>query len=302
MNDIVKSWGLMVLAVLLFSTFEICSKFLGFMSPWQITFTRFLVGGLVLLPPALLRMHGRGYSWSVRKTLWAFGLGFINIVVSMGFIQMGLVSADASVTAIIFSANPVFIFLFARLILKERISAKMLTGGLCGVFGISIILFSLKKGGEMTSFTGPLFVALSAFVFALYVVLGKKFIKDSGADSLVVTAFTFMAGSILLAPILLFMDIPLFPDVSRAPFAFLWMSVMVTGAAYVFLFQGLSKLPAAAGSLLYFVKPPIASLFAWVMLGEHLPAATILAMIIILLGVLIASVDSIAPVKEAERG
>ncbi len=84
-----------------------------------------------------------------------------------------------------------------------------------------------------------------------------------------VTAFTFIAGSLLLAPALVFMDIPLFPDVSRAPFAFLWMSVMVTGAAYVFLFQGLSKLPAAAGSLLYFVKPPIASCFAWIMLGEH---------------------------------
>jgi drug/metabolite transporter (DMT)-like permease len=292
----------MVLTVLLFSTFEICSKFLGFMSPWQITFTRFFVGGVVLLPPALLRMHSRRYSWSVKKTLWAFGLGFINIVVSMGLIQMGLVSADASVTAIIFSANPVFIFLFARLILQERISAKMFMGGLCGLLGIFIILFSAKNGGEVTSFAGPALVALAAFVFALYVVLGKKFIKESGADSLVVTAFTFIAGSLLLAPVLLLMDIPLFPDVSRAPFAFFWMSVMVTGAAYVFFFQGLSKLPAAAGSLLYFVKPPIASCFAWIMLGEHPSAATILAMVIILLGVFMASMDSIAPAKEAERG
>ncbi|MGL4369028.1 MAG: EamA family transporter, partial [Spirochaetota bacterium] len=74
----------LVVTILLFSTFEVTSKVLApYMNPLQITFSRFLIGGIVLLPFALARMKRKHLELSVRDFTNIGLLGFVNIVVSM---------------------------------------------------------------------------------------------------------------------------------------------------------------------------------------------------------------------------
>ena len=76
--------------ILLFSTFEVVSKLLSpRMGPVQITFSRFLIGGILLLPLAIWRLRKRTLPWTWRQTGGVCLLGFVNIVVSMGLVQLG---------------------------------------------------------------------------------------------------------------------------------------------------------------------------------------------------------------------
>lgn len=133
-------------------------------------------------------------------------LGFVNIVVSMGLIQYGLLYATASTSAVIFSSNPVFVALFAWLILNEKIDRTKVVGMVIGIAGV-IILFSDRLGISFASAAGPLLIIGSAVVFALYTVLGKR-LTIKGTDSLVMTSLSFIAGSLMLLPAMLIMEIP----------------------------------------------------------------------------------------------
>lgn len=140
-----------------------------------------MLGGLVLLPFAAIRMKNRKAHAAID-------------------------CRNLSTSAVIFSSNPVFVALFAWLILSERIHSSKIIGMLVGIAGV-IILFSDRLGLSFASAEGPLLIFGSAVVFALYTVLGKR-LTLGGTDSLVMTSLSFTAGSLMLLPAMLIMKIP----------------------------------------------------------------------------------------------
>ena len=110
------------LATLFFSTMEVALKDIaGQFNPVQITMTRFLVGGVALLPFALRALRRRGVSLSGQDAAHFALLGFLGIFISMTLYQLAVENANASVVAVLFSCNPVFVLIFARLLLGARI-------------------------------------------------------------------------------------------------------------------------------------------------------------------------------------
>lgn len=285
-----RSIGLacLVITILLFSTFEVVSKFLSpHMNPLQITFTRFVIGGAVLLPFALYRMKRIHLVLSKTDFIYIGMLGFINIVVSMGLIQLGLVYTNASVCAVLFSVNPLFVVLFAKPMLGERITINKSIGLFLGLSGVTILFFESLSRKTSTVY-GLLLISGAALFFALYTVMGKKVINERGIDSLVVTAFSFLIGSIFLVPVQLLLRSPMFPDVSAVIPHLLYMSIAITGIAYVLYFEGLSRLEAGAGSMLYFAKPAIASVLAIIVLHERPGINLFIGIAVIAAGILIS--------------
>lgn len=264
-----KGFIYLCITVILFSTFEVASKLVGSgLHPLQISFLRFILGGLVLLPFAVIRMKRRGVKLTLRLAAETSLLGFVNIVVSMGLIQYGLLYANASTSAVIFSSNPVFVALFAWLILGEKIDIFKILGMGVGIVGV-ILLFSDKLGLSAASALGPLLVMGSAVVFALYTVLGKR-LTVKGMDSLVMTSLSFIAGSLMLLPAMLVMKIPVLAfDAALVPLI-LYLGIAVSGIAYMSYFYGLANVNTSTGSLIYFVKPVLAALFSVIILHESL--------------------------------
>lgn len=282
--------GVLCLAatILLFSSFEVTSKLLSPpLAPLQITLSRFAIGGLALLPFALGRMARRGWRLTGRAAAGAALLGFVNIVVSMGLVQLGISYSSASASAALFSANPLLVVFFARPLLGERITAAKIGGAVLGLSGAAIILGGGFSAGTRDGL-GLLLVAGAAAAFALYTVLGKRIIAASGLDSLAVTAFSFVAGSAMLVPIMLAAGVPLVPDAAPVLPQLLYMSLAVTGLAYVLYFEGLSRLEAGAGSMLYFAKPALAAIIAALVLGEKPGWPLFLGMLVIASGILLS--------------
>ena len=158
-----------IITALVFVTLEPVSKLIANdVSPFGITFWRFAIGSLVLIPPAVTKIKREKLHISMRDMGVMTMLGILFICISMIALQVAVKIADApSLIAIIFSANSVFTIIFAVLIVKEKMTwQKWCTLALC-ITGV-IICADFGSGTNLTSILLAIFAALS---FSLYSVL-----------------------------------------------------------------------------------------------------------------------------------
>ena len=167
-----RGYLFIALATLFFSTMEIALKEVaGLFNPVQLNLTRFLIGGLVLIPFARRMLRKRGVRIDGLSLVKLAGLGFLGIVVSMTLYQLAVENTNASVVAVLFSCNPVFVLVFAGLILRTQILRQHVMALVLECLGILILINPLDTS---ISTAGITFTLLSTAVFALYAVLGTK--------------------------------------------------------------------------------------------------------------------------------
>ena len=180
-----------LITTLLFSSMEVALKCIaGQLNPIQLNFSRFLVGGLVLVPLAVRELKKRRLSLDGRALGTFALLGLMGIAVSMSLYQLAVTRVQASVVGVLFSSNPVFVTLFAFLLLRESISKNQLLGLALDVVGIVLIIqpWHLKLDA-----LGVTYILLGTLLFALYGVCGKRQCARFGG--LVVSCFSFLLGA-----------------------------------------------------------------------------------------------------------
>jgi drug/metabolite transporter (DMT)-like permease len=268
--------------VFLFSTYEVVSKTLvGKIDPFQVNFIRFFIGGLLLF----LFLLWKGEVAVSKKDLLLLGLvGIINVVASMNLLQMSLYvqGAKASVAAVIFSSNPIFVFAFSALLDKEKLHAHKLLGLLLGILGI-LVVFLEKLDFRTLDIKSPLLALLSAVFYGLYTVIGRK--ASVRVGSLKMNSYSFLIGSLCLLPFLLLFKIPVISFDTSGIVQLAYLAVMVTGLAYLTYFMGLSIMGASKGSLVFFIKPALASVLAILFLKERASLNLFFGTMLILLGI-----------------
>ena len=252
--------------VILFSTYEVVSKTLvGVVDPFVINIVRFFIGGFILF---LFLLVKRDLHISGKNLLYSVGVGIINVTISMSLLQLSLnqPGAQASIIAVIFSCNPIFVSVFSAILDKERFGVEKILGLIAGMLGIYVI-FSNKIGAGGFEFKGPLLALLAAVSFGLYTILGRRVSVKIG--SLKMNAYSFLGGSLIMVPMLFFFELPEMNFDILTITKIGYLAVFVTGFAYFTYFIGLSLAGASKGSLVFFLKPVFASLFAIVLLGEE---------------------------------
>lgn len=281
-----KSLGYLYLlnTIFFFSTYEVVSKMLvEKIDPFQINFIRFFIGGVILF---LVILYKRDIHISKKDLYMVSVIGIINVVISMNLLQVSLYmpNARASVVAVIFSSNPIFVFAFSVLIDREKVHAYKLVGMLMGMAGIVVIFFE-KLQVNLSDLKSPLLALASAVFYGLYTVIGRK--SSVRIGSLKMNAYSFIIGSLVLLPMLLFFKMPTYQfDVSGIG-QVLYLSVLVTGLAYWTYFKGLSIAGASKGSLVFFIKPALASVIAILLLGEIPTVNLLLGTAFIIVGIMI---------------
>lgn len=290
------------LAAFLFSTMEIALKLYSLgLNPIQLNLLRFSVGALVLLVPSIGSLRKRGVRLGGPDFAFFALTGFLCVVVSMTLYQLAVTRGRASLVAVLFSCNPVFVIPLAALFLGERLTGKTaasLAASLAGMALIAVPLFLSKAGGEGSAVALSL---LSALVFALYGVVGKT--RSARYGGLALTCMSFLMGCLELlvliaishiAPVAgalrdsglsAFAAIPVLSGLrlSGLP-GFLYIAVFVTGLGFAFYFLGIDTMGATKGSFVFFIKPALAPLLALAVLGEALSPAMIGGILLILAG------------------
>lgn len=254
-----------LLTICLFSTLEVSSKLLaGRISPQTIASWRFLIGGMVILPAALKQVATQKINFTIGSILKTGALGILNVCISMLLLQWSVAWGKASLSAIIISVNPIFVSMFAYLILKERLSLITWLGMLVGLAGLLMIIW-----GEHTHWMesqnlilGIGLACAASVCFALYTVLAKRLVSQYG--NLTINSLSFLIGSVVLMLIYASQGKSVSFELTTVNILGLaWLGIFVSGLAYIMYFEGMKTLKASTASMYFFLKPVIASLLAW---------------------------------------
>ena len=280
----------LILGVLLFSTVEVAAKLMqtgggtAGDNPFWIACFRSLMSGLLLAPAAMHALRQMGLRLTGRDLLVMTGVGLIGVTLMSSLFHLGIIFLPANVAALLFSCNPVFVVLFAALLLSEKITLRKTGAVILCLSGVFILARDRTDG---LSLVGIALMSASMLAFALYTVLSKKIIPRYGA--LPVTSFVALTGGLILLPIALVLEGAPFPAYGFVDWAGLfYLAVFGTAMGYFLYIYGISQVGAGAGSMAFFLKPFAAAVFAWLVLGEKFSTSELIAGALILTGMITA--------------
>ena len=275
-----KGYILLAVTILMFSTLEVVTGTIkNLINPLQLTFLRFFIGGVVMLPLVIKKRE----KVQGKDLLFFLALGILNIFISMGSLQYAITMGKASTAAILISSNPIFVMLFSSIILKEKVTYNRVVCMLLGIAGITLIIYKGNVGGDTAA--SLILAIFASFNFGLYTVLGK--LKSEGISSITMICYSSIFGSLMYVPVLLFNNIPLFYIPEGTVIKILYVGVFVSGIAYVTYMEALKILTASKGAMIFFLKPVIASILAVIFLSESMSFKTVAGMILVLAGLFI---------------
>jgi drug/metabolite transporter (DMT)-like permease len=276
-----KGYLYIILAAVLFSTMELVGKMIAVkINPYQLTFIRFLIGGLVLLPIAIKDIKARNLKLTLNDYAFFLFTGVLCVAIGMTLFQLAVLYAKASSVAIVFSTNPMFTIPFAFIILKETITKKTILSLFFSFIGILFILDPFKISAD---YKGILLAVLSAIAFSIYSVIGKLRINKYG--SFISNCLTFLFGDLVLLIGLLIFKVPIVTGINASNILqIIYLGIFVTGFGYVFYFIAMKETSAIAASTVFFIKPALAPILALLILHESIPLNSIVGILFILIG------------------
>jgi drug/metabolite transporter (DMT)-like permease len=242
---------------------------------------RFLAAGILILAIAAFRRDASPLSW--REVAVFAILGVANNALYLGLGYTGLKSVSAGLGGLIVSANPVFTAGFAAMFLGERLTWRKVAGLLLGIIGVALIVWHRMSVGT-DSLHGILFTlaALASIVAGtiLFKVLAPKgsLWIGNGVQNLA-------AGIVLVPFAYTLADVGDIEPSARLAAAFAFLVLGGSILAYLLWFHLLKVCGATAASAYHFLMPPLAMLFAFLVLGEHVEPRDLLGVIPVALGI-----------------
>ncbi len=204
---------------------------------------------------------------------------------SMVLFQLGVMKANASTAAIIMCVNPLFTMFFAHFLIHEKMNRNNVIALLLSLAGILFMVNPLNMQEGNTA-EGILMVLGGAALFGLYSVMGKVSVGKIG--SMAQTSISFILGSLVLLVILLIWDKPVIAGVWPGNvWIVLYLSVFVTGLAYLFYFQAIAESNATTGSVTFLIKAAIAPALAVIILHEPMEMHAIIGIVLVLAGAIL---------------
>lgn len=253
--------------------------------PFTLLVLRLIIGALTLLPIA----WRRGELHYTRDQLCSLlGVGFVGYSVSLGLQFVGTKLSGAANGALITSASPAFIVLFAFLILRERLTRLRIIALILATIGVIIVVFDPTQ--VQLGVWGNLALLGAALTWGLYSVL-VKWVGAKGLSTLAITVMVLIGGLPLTIPLSIYeiattgigsIDVWIIAGV-------LYLGIISTALAMFLWNKSFELLDASLASLMFFAQPVVGVALGALLLGDALGANFFIGGAMILLGVLLAS-------------
>ncbi|MDO9542550.1 MAG: DMT family transporter [Kiritimatiellia bacterium] len=267
-----KTTGLLALlgGVALFSTVEVAAKIIGPNAlPFQMVFVRFFITGVILLALSLPAFLKNGLDLKLPD----FGLfalnGAVGVAVALSLFHLAiLVFEKAASCAVVFSANPIFVIILARFINNEPWNVTKWAALSLGAAGVA--LFAWESGAfTLQSLAALGIMTASAFFFALSICISRRLVARYGV--FILMGFSALFGSLMIFPFALASTLRQGAGgLGAAWLPLLYITLAGTTLAYGLYYYGLRHCTAFQASMMFFLKPVLASIFAAVILKEHI--------------------------------
>ena len=290
-----KAYVFVLITAFLFGTMEVSCKIGGNeLDPFQLTFLRFFIGGLVLLPFGIVHLKKNNIRLVPKDFLVLTAVGILGIPISMVLFQISIMLCNASTVSVLICVNPFFTMIFAHILTDEKLNRYKLIVLAIALVGIVFMLrpWDIQAGN---SAFGMFLMILAAFFFGLYTVAGKTITTKIGPFAQ--TSLSFLLGDGVLLIVMLIAGKPVIANVADNIPIVLYTGIFVTGIGYFCYFKAIELSDAATGSFAFFLKPAIAPVIAMIVLRETILWNTVLGIALIL----VASFLNIAHQRKAIR-
>jgi drug/metabolite transporter (DMT)-like permease len=225
-----------------------------------------------------------------KDLLYLFGCSFFGVVINQILFLAGLNLTSPINSSIIISTNPIFAFVFAALILKERITFLKGSGLAIGLTGVLILI--LQNGTPdigSSTFIGDVITLINTISWAFYTVIIKKMLEKY--HPVTVMKWTFLFGMLTTVPagysqwsIMDWASIPL-----KAYLGIGFVVVFATYLGYLLITFGLRRLSPTIVSTYTYTQPVIAAYLASIMGQDHIDIVMVISALLIFAGVFVVS-------------
>lgn len=222
-----------------------------------IVFFRLALGAIVVGGYAIARGRASALRHAARPILLtASGL---TLAVHWTLMFEAFDRLDVASAILIVFFGPVLVAVAAPRVLREPRSRRALAA--LGVAVIGIVLIATPLDG--LDIVGLIAAGASAVLFAVLVLLGKRLTAEH--EPVVIATWQLAVASVAMSPALLGAD---WASVRRGAPTLLLLGVVYTGALSILFFRGVRDLPAQTLSVLFYLEPASAVLYAWWFLAE----------------------------------
>jgi drug/metabolite transporter (DMT)-like permease len=226
-------------------------------------------------------------------------LAIFGVVVNQVFFIYGLSLSEPINSAIIMISNPIIVFVFTLIVLKERITFLKI-GGLSLAIAGALTLILFKGNFELGSKTikGDLMTFVNAISWAIFVVMVKPLMMKY--NTVTVMRWLFLFGTIYIIPIGLYDTMHTIWSAfnTHAIFALCFVVIATTFFAYFLNVYGLKSLSPNVVSMYIYMQPFLASIFAILMGKDTLTATKLFSGALIICGLYLVNLK---PKKVIER-
>jgi drug/metabolite transporter (DMT)-like permease len=248
-------------------TYVVSKYVLDFTTPLLLVVIRFCIAAAALGLFVLLTRPER-----VRRADWPriASYGFVGYTLSIGAQFIGTQLSSAHMGAVITSASPAFIVLFAWWLLKERMTLKKILTLAIATLGVMIVIGG-DAGSDSGTFVGNLILVVAAVTWALYTVLGKSLTETY--RTLTLSLWATVCGVVFTLPLAAWevaREGVKLPGEPLVWWGILYLGVISTAVAFFLWAQGFRMLDAGSASLFFFIQPVFGTWLGWLLLGEHL--------------------------------
>lgn len=284
----------------------------------------YLVSDVVLnvLPPATLLLIRYclalpvlwlvWYSAKNRQTIASADWPMVVLTAFVGFLVSLLVQfwgtkwSTGAAGAVITSATPAFIIVFAAWILQERAQMMQWLGLVLATIGVLVVSFFGRPVAEQSALHplwGNILLMLAAISWALYSVLVKKLARTYSA--LTITCAVTAVGIGLMLPMALLEQRSYTVQLSAITPAVMWsllyIGIFSTALAFWLWNKSFEWLPASTASLFFFAQPLVAALLSVWYLHQNLGLGLWGGAVLIIVGAILGMLPQKPKLKALEE-
>jgi DME family drug/metabolite transporter len=190
-------------------------------------------------------------------------------------------SGGAAFAAVLLYTAPAWVVLVAFFVYKERLTWVKLSAVALVILGVFLISTAGGNVSENASFGVIAILAglTSGFCYSLYYTMGKYFSNKYTSANLFLYVLPF--GALCIFPFVEF--VPKTPEAWGAMIAVAVVSTFIANYCY---YQGLKKLEAGRASIVATMEPVVASVTAYIFLGEYFTPLGYLGAVLIVAAVI----------------
>lgn len=250
--------------------------------PFTLLSLRLMLGALALAA-VLVRRHG----WPrLSRGQWirVLAIGMLGYGLSLGMQFSGTRLSTAANGAVVTAATPAFVYLFAWLLLRDRISPRRWMALALSTLGVLLVIDPAQARLSPDLWLGNLILVGAALTWALYSVLVRQSTQRIGV--LAFTLVAFLGG--------MFVSLPLAAsEVAQAPLGglgwgtlagVLYLGLVATALGAYLWNYAFETLDAGQASLTFFAQPLVGAALGVLFLGESLTPLFLWGTLLILFG------------------